>query len=408
MAQSESRRDGTPAINLGWLPIALAACFALSSTTLTTFSVVSPDIVTELGLSYAQTGMVAAAYMLGYGLFQLPVSLLGDRLGHSRVLIAAATLMSVASLLPCLASSFAIWLIARLLMGIGGAAVLPLSLHLLTQEMSGPRLARGIGLFVSGWGIGMTIAMLGAAPLLDLAGWRQVMLATTLLGAVVIAGMKWVLPTSESGGKATSGERSAQPVVLRAVVGNSTLNLMGLVNAAGTTIMVCIPAWLPLYLAAAFKVRAAEASALLSPIGIGVAFGAWLGGALAVPLGWRAVVVGSLLSSCVLAAFVPLQADPLVVAALAILIGLVGMLFPAPIQSLFPLVVSEDWTAVAAAYYNTIGFFGAFGASLLFGYLVDQSGSFTAGWLFLAGIPLVGIAAALSLSVGGRRRSKDG
>jgi predicted MFS family arabinose efflux permease len=253
----------------------------------------------------------------------------------------------------------------------------------------------------------MTIAMLGAAPLLDIAGWRQVMLATTLLGATVTAGATWVLPKVGNCRKTRRAE-CAVPTLLRIVVGNRALNLMGLVNASGTTIMVCIPAWLPLYLAAAFSVPAAEASALLSPIGIGVALGAWLGGMLAVRLGWRAVVVGSLFLSCFLAAIVPLQVEPLVVAALAILIGLVGMLFPAPIQSLFPLVIAEERTAIAAAYYNTIGFFGAFGASLLFGYLVDRSGSFTAGWLFLAAIPLVGIGAALSLSFGGQGHSKDG
>ena len=73
------------------------------------------------------------------------------------------------------------------------------------------------------------------------------------------------------------------------------------------------------------------------------------------------------------------------------------MLFPAPIQSLFPSVVSGEWTALAAAYYNTIGFIGAFAASLVFGLLVDWAGSFAIGWLWLALVPWIGVAAALSL-----------
>src|SRR5215475_2717076 len=173
------------ASGLGLLPTALAACFALSSTTLIAFSVISPEVVVELHLTYGQAGLVGAAYMLGYGLFQIPVSLAGMHFGSGRVLVAATLLMMVSSLLPCLFDGLELWLAARLLAGIAAGAVLPLGLHLLTHALSGPRLVRGIGLFVAGWGIGMTVAMLGAAPLLQIAGWRQVMVATTLFGLLV-------------------------------------------------------------------------------------------------------------------------------------------------------------------------------------------------------------------------------
>ena len=68
------------------LPLALAACFALAATMMTTFPIIAPDVVSELGLSYAQTGIITAAYLLGYGLFQIPASFLGIRVGSGRVL----------------------------------------------------------------------------------------------------------------------------------------------------------------------------------------------------------------------------------------------------------------------------------------------------------------------------------
>jgi predicted MFS family arabinose efflux permease len=395
------RDDGTSGAGLGRLPFAVGACFALSAAMLTTFPIVSPDVVSELRLSYAQTGVIAAAYLFGYGLFQLPASLLGVRLGSGRVLIGATVLMSMSSLVPYFVVSYPGWVVSRLLMGIGGAAVLPLSIHLLTRAMSGPRLVRGLAVFVSGWGIGMSLAMVGAAPLLHAVGWRQVMLMSAILGIAVIAGLKWALPVRLSGRDADAGDPPNLAAMARRLSGNPALNLMGLVNAAGTTIMVCIPAWLPLYLTGTFGVSAAETSASLSPIGVAIAVGAWAGGALSIRLGWRLVVVSSLVASCLLAVLIPLQSSAALVVGIAILIGLIGMLFPAPIQSLFPFVVPEEWTALAAGYYNTIGFSGAFSASLVFGYLVDWFGSFTLGWLWLASIPVVGIAAALSLRVHG-------
>jgi predicted MFS family arabinose efflux permease len=392
------RDDGD---GLGRLPFAAGACFALSAAMLTTFGIVSPDVVSELQLSYTQTGVIAAAYLFGYGIFQLPASLLGVRLGSGRVLIGATVLMSVSSLVPFFVASYPSWVVSRLLMGIGGAAVLPLSIHLLTRAMSGPRLVRGLAVFVSGWGIGMSVAMVGAAPLLHAVGWRQVMLMAGVLGIAVIAGLRWALPAGLSGRDADAGDPPNLAVLARRLSGNRALNLMGLVNAAGTTIMVCIPAWLPLYLTGTFGISAAETSASLSPIGLAIAVGAWAGGALSIRVGWRLVVASSLVASCLLAALIPLQSSATLVVGIAILIGLVGMLFPAPIQSLFPSVVPEEWTALAAGYYNTIGFIGAFSASLVFGYLVDWLNSFTVGWLWLASIPVVGIVAALSLQIHG-------
>ena len=175
------------------LPIALAACFALSASMLTAFPIVSSEVASELGFTYAEIGWVGAAYMLGYGLFQLPASLLAVRFGSSRVLTGAVVLMSIGALLPCLFSSFVGWLLSRFMMGVGGASVLPLSIHLLTQAMRGRRLVRALSIFISGWGVGMTLAMLGAVPVLRIWGWRGVLLTSAALGVVVLAGLWWAL-----------------------------------------------------------------------------------------------------------------------------------------------------------------------------------------------------------------------
>src|SRR5258708_10229693 len=149
-------------------------------------------------------------------------------------------------------------------MGISGAAVLPRSIHLLSQGMSGPRLVRGLAVFVSGWGIGTSVAMVGAATLLRAGGWRQVMLVAAVLGIAVIAGLRWALPAGLSGRDADAGDPPNLAILARRLSGNRALNLMGLVNAAGTTIMGFIPAWLSPYLTGTFGIAAAEDSARLS------------------------------------------------------------------------------------------------------------------------------------------------
>jgi predicted MFS family arabinose efflux permease len=366
---------------------------------LTSFPIIAPYVVSELGLSYGEAGAIAAAYMCGYGLFQVPASMLGMRMGSGRVLLGATALMCLSALSGVLIGSAPAWIVSRVLLGMGGAAVLPLSLHLLTRSLTGKRLVKGISIFVSGWGVGMTLALLGAAPVLHAFGWREVIVTSVALGLLVLIVLWRSLPTGER--EHEEGTVIAQSLgrMLLTLGLNHPLNLMGLVNAAGTTTMVCVPSWLPLYLTKDFSATPADASAALAPVGMAIVLGGWSGGVLAIRMGWRPVVVGSLLISAALVILIPLLPSLLLVVGVAVLIGWAAMLFPAPIQSQFSSVVSTECTALAAGYYNTLGFVGAFAASLLFGVLVDWSGSFALGWLWLALAPVVGATAALSLAI---------
>jgi predicted MFS family arabinose efflux permease len=384
-------------VGLGRLPFATGACFGLAATMLTTFPIIAPYVVSELRLTYSETGVITAAYLFGYGVFQIPLSLLGLRFGSGRVLLGATALMCASALIGVFGTGYAMWIASRFLLGVGGAAVLPQSLHLLAGALEGERLMRGIGIFVAGWGLGMTIALLGAAPILYTAGWREVLLASVALGILVFVLLARVLAGSHGEPTAQAARIPSLGALVPALAGNARLNLMVLVNAAGTTTMICVPSWLPLYLAGAFDALPAMISAALALLGLAVVVGGWSGGALAIRFGWRRVVAGSLAASAILVGLIPLMPSLLPVVGVAVLIGWVAMLFPAPIQSLFPSVVPTEWTALAAGYYNTLGFSGAFAASLVFGLLVDWSGSFAAGWMWLAVVPWLGVAAGLMI-----------
>jgi hypothetical protein len=109
----------------------------------------------------------------------------------------------------------------------------------IAKAMTGARLVKGIGLAVSGWGTGMTLAMLGAALLLHVEGWRAVMVAASALDLVVTAGLGWALPPrSRVGGTAARAPRPAPQ--LREFDTNRALNWMGIINAAGTSITIYV------------------------------------------------------------------------------------------------------------------------------------------------------------------------
>ena len=50
------------------------------------FATASAEMREPLGLSYRQLGWLMAAFMVAYGVFEMPWGLLGDRLGVRRIL----------------------------------------------------------------------------------------------------------------------------------------------------------------------------------------------------------------------------------------------------------------------------------------------------------------------------------
>ncbi len=219
---------------------------------MTTFPVVSPEVVSELGLNYAQTGVITAAYMLGYGLFQLPASFLGIRMGSGRVLLGAMILMSVGALLPCLFARPAIWVVSRFVLGVAGAAVLPLSVHLLTQAMTGARLVKGLAMAISGWGTRHDTGDAGRG-----AAAAPGRLARGDAGGRRPRTGRGCRPELGAASRSRVGDRAAKSPhparLLRQFGANRALNWMGIINAAGTSMTICVSGWLPLVCRARFR-----------------------------------------------------------------------------------------------------------------------------------------------------------
>ena len=88
-----------------------------------------PVIRTDLGASVEQTlQWFVNAYTLTFATLMLGASTLGDRFGRRRVFVAGISLFTLASIASALATTPAMLIASQ---GVGGAAIMPLSLTLL-------------------------------------------------------------------------------------------------------------------------------------------------------------------------------------------------------------------------------------------------------------------------------------
>jgi len=141
-------------------------------------------ISADLGLSKAQMGMVFGAFGLSYALFELPMGLLGDRLGVRRVLTQVVLAWSMFTALTGAAWNLVSMWIVRFLFGAGEAGCFPNLTRMLSHWLPrGERVkAQALMWACTRWGGAVTppLALLG----ISLLGWRWAFVAFALLGVI--------------------------------------------------------------------------------------------------------------------------------------------------------------------------------------------------------------------------------
>lgn len=153
-------------------------------------SPILPAISKSVGVSTASAGILIAAYMLPFGVFQLVFGPLADRFGKTRVILSTFAVFAVATALCAVGSSLTSIALLRALTGVFAAATMPISLALIADIVPMEQRQKAIGSF-------MGIAFLGQALSMGIGGaiayfldWRGVF-ATYAVVAAVIALTLW-------------------------------------------------------------------------------------------------------------------------------------------------------------------------------------------------------------------------
>jgi len=151
-------------------------------------------IMEEMNLSHADFGFVFSVAMMSLVLFRIPWGLIGDRIGYLNTLRIGLPISAVAAVIRAFATGYPTLLVSQFFLGLGLAAVMP-CLPLLVREWSPRTVGLSTGIYISGFAIGNATA-LGLTPyLLQMAVWRQVLLIYGAF-AVVLCGLWWLLARS--------------------------------------------------------------------------------------------------------------------------------------------------------------------------------------------------------------------
>ncbi len=120
--------------------IALSASHGVNTFYLLFITPIIPLISAELNLSYFEVGLIASVFAFANGVFQFPISFLGDYLGKWRtILVTSLMVQSIPVFFYGFAPDFMTLLFLVFLSGLGCSAYHPPAVSLLTREMPNQR-----------------------------------------------------------------------------------------------------------------------------------------------------------------------------------------------------------------------------------------------------------------------------
>lgn len=177
------------------------------------YALVLPAMQVDLGLSFAQAGLLGSANTAGYLVGALISHRALSAVGYRRGFYGALMLQTVALALLALGPGFALFAALRTLQGVLGAFVFVGGAALLLA--SGSR-ATGLGVYFGGVGVGIAVST-SVLPLMS--GWQSGWLLLSMLAVLMTAVAFIALPSlREPPAPSTAGEGSLRPVALALVV----------------------------------------------------------------------------------------------------------------------------------------------------------------------------------------------
>jgi YNFM family putative membrane transporter len=144
-----------------------------------------PELSRVFSVSLAQAAQVVSIFAVTYGVAQLAYGPLGDRLGKYRVITFATFGAGLGSVVAVLAGSLDMLLVARVLMALGAAALIPLSAAWVGDMVPTSRLQEMLTRTGLGSTVGLVTGQLLGGLLTDALGWRWCFAFMAVLFTVV-------------------------------------------------------------------------------------------------------------------------------------------------------------------------------------------------------------------------------
>lgn len=173
-----------------------ASALAVSVST-TSLSVALPDLVRDVDAVPGQAPWIVNAYTVVLAALIIPCGVWGDRVGPRVPLLLGSACFGTGSVVCALSASPESLVCGRAVMGVGAAALLPLSSSTVARAFPGSERSRAVAIWAGVITLGAPLGLLVGASAAELGGWQTVFWANlplVVVGAVLTSRARLSLP----------------------------------------------------------------------------------------------------------------------------------------------------------------------------------------------------------------------
>jgi ACS family glucarate transporter-like MFS transporter len=360
----------------------------------------APAIMRDLGLSKMQMGYAFSVFALAYGIFEIPMGWLGDRLGQRKMLTRIVACWSAFTVLTGMVGGYWTLLCVRFAFGAAEAGAFPSMARSLARWFHATDRARATGTMWMGSRLGAALGIPLATLLIGWFGWRFTFAVFGAIGGCwCVLFWRWYRddPARHPAVDASDLTYLYQNADLSSAPADATtpwkrmftsVNLwsffwMYFATSYGFWFLLT---WLPTYLIQRYGISAQRSSFYAAlPLAIGAASNL-IGGALSDWLvrrtgsllwGRRLVGLGGYLMTAVGFAAAAAMQTPFA-AILCLMLAEFGMDLAVPVAWAACLEVGENFGGTTTAFMNTASSISAFISPLAAAWMFGRFGSFAA------------------------------
>jgi sugar phosphate permease len=353
-----------------------------------------PLIGQEFHLSPTVMGAVISAFFVGYASMQIPGGMIADKIGPRNSITLGVAFWSGFSLLTGMATNLSTLMGIRVCFGLGEGLHPAAAFKALSAWFPPGERSRANGFVMSSNALGPMIAPILFASLMNAFGWRQAFYIISVPGFVIALGAYWLLrdrpadhPSvgAEELAEIGNDERLQRKIPFSELLRYPVLWKLFAIYFLWDTTWWGFGAWLPSYL---FKVRGFSmtntglVTALPYAAGfIGVSVAGWI----ADRTGRRRTVLAVVLIG--IAVFMALIATATNVITAVIFLIAAGFFLPAvhgPFWAIPMDLLPSRVMGYAAGFLNTGGQIAGIVSPIAIGALIQWTGSYYAGFIFMA------------------------
>ncbi|WP_030325298.1 MFS transporter [Streptomyces flavochromogenes] len=180
----------------------LVLCLSLLITVManTSLIVAAPDMTMDLGLSSSDLQWVVDSYTVPYAALMLVLGSIGDKYSRRGALVLGLLIFAGGSVMGSMVDETSLVIVARAIMGIGAAVVMPATLSLVVATFPRSERTKAITAWAATSGLAVAVGPLVSGWLLEDHAWGSTFLINVPIALLAVFGALALVPPSKAEG----------------------------------------------------------------------------------------------------------------------------------------------------------------------------------------------------------------